>query len=133
MSHSIDKLVQVFLKIRDARAVMKAQYDREYAKLGEQQERIEAELLRMFNEMGQGIKNVKTAFGTAYREPEWRFQANDHGAYWQWARENDFADAFEHRVGQRFVKDYMDTNNGDLPPGVSGRGVDRIRVRVARN
>jgi hypothetical protein len=124
---TIDTLVKVFLKMRDARAAMKKTFDAEYKLLGDKQQRIEVEILRRFNL--HKLQNVKTEHGVAYREAERFFKAEDREAYWAWARDNDYADAFSKTPKRRFILDWMEENGGTLPPGVSSIAEDHIVIR----
>lgn len=124
---NLDTLVKVFLKMRDARSAMKAAFDREYKALGEKQLRIETEILRQFNE--HQLQNVKTEHGVAYREASRYFKAEDSEAYWQWAREHDYSDAFGKTPKRSFILDWMKENGGALPPGVSSTAEDNIVIR----
>ena len=58
-------LAKIYIQLRDRRAQRKAKYDAEDADDKAKQERIEADLLRRFNE--EGIESVRTEFGTAYK------------------------------------------------------------------
>lgn len=123
----INKLTSVHLKIRDARSDLKRKFEEEDRKLKIKQERIENEMLRFLQDSNTG--SVRTESGTFYRQEEITPTGSDWDAFYRWVRENDAFDALERRIKKTFVKEYMETHEGGIPPGVSVYREYVVRVR----
>ena len=114
---TLDQLVKVYLKIRDARAERTREYEAEDRALKDAQDTIQATLLNTLNETG--IESFKTKHGTVYRSEDILPQANDWDAFYEWVAEHKAFDALERRLKKTFISTFMEQNNGDAPPGVS--------------
>jgi hypothetical protein len=111
------RIVKAFLKMRDRRAELKAEFERQDAAIKEQQVRLEGELMKILNEAGGD--SLGTEFGTIYRSVDVKASCQDWDALYQFIRENDMFELLEKRVGKNAIKEYMDKHEGRLPPGVS--------------
>ena len=125
----INRLTKAYIKIRDARAALKKDWAAEDEKLKGKLEKIEAELLKFLNETNQ--TSSKTDAGVVYRQEEITPTGADWNAFYDWVKDNDAFDALERRIKKTFVKEYMETHDGGIPPGVSVYRENVIRVRRA--
>jgi hypothetical protein len=123
----INKLTRVYLKIRDTRSQLTQQFNEKDKELKDQQLRIEAELLRFLQ--ANSVDSVKSENATVYRQEELTPSASDWDALYSWIKEHDAFDALEKRVKKTFIKEYAETNDGALPPGVSVYREYVVRVR----
>jgi len=123
----ISTLSKAYVKIRDARGALKKQYEEEDIKLKAKLERLEAEMLRFLQE--NNTDSVKTVHGTFYRQEEITPTGADWDALYKWIAQNDAFDALERRIKKGFVKEYMETHEGGVPPGVSVYREYVVRVR----
>lgn len=121
------KLAKAYIKLRDARTELKRTYDEQDGALKAKQERLEAEMLKFLN--ANEMDSVKTAAGTFYRQEEITPTGSDWDAFYKWIADNDAFDALERRIKKTFVREYMETNNGAIPPGVSVYREYVVRVR----
>jgi len=121
------KIVRAYVAIRDARKVLTDEFNQRDGDLKSKQARLEAEMLRFLQE--SNMDSVRTESGTFYRQEIIRPAASDWDAFYGWVREQNAFDALERRIKATFVKDYMDENGGDLPPGVSVHREYAARVR----
>lgn len=124
-----DKLVKIYTKIRDARTAAKRVFDEQDKELKAKQERIEAELLRFLNE--NKLDNSRTEHGLFYRQVDVLPAGSDWEAFYDWVAKEGAFDALERRIKKGFITEYMETHDGDLPPGVSVN--KRYVLRVRRN
>jgi hypothetical protein len=85
---SVDALVNVYIKIRDARDIARKEADRIETDFEEQLDIINQQILQICEETG--ADSIKTAHGTAIRTVKSRYWTND------WERFYDFI--FEHQV-----------------------------------
>lgn len=118
--------VSLYIKMRDKKAQMKAEFDASVAPLNEKMEKLEAKLLDVFNKTG--IDSVKTEFGTAYTTTRVTASVADREIFMTHVRENDDWALLEVRASKTAVEQYRETNN-DLPPGVSTREERVVNVR----
>lgn len=116
----VERIVKVYITIRDKRAEMKRAFDEEYAKLGENLTKLENQLLRALGD--NKLDSMRTAFGTVYRQEEVKPSCQDWSALDFWVEDNPqygASDVFEKRLSKKFITDYMEAHDGNLPAGVS--------------
>ncbi len=124
-----EKLTNAYVKLRAARKALADEFNEADGALKEKQERLEVEMLRFMQE--SGTESVRTASGTFYRQENMFPSASDWDALYRWIKENDTFEALERRVKKGFVKEYMDANEGQVPPGISVHREYVARVRRA--
>ena len=120
-------LIRAYIRIRDARSALKKAFDREDGVLKENLKKIEMVMLGTLT--AQNANSVKTTEGQFYKQVDVIPTATDWPALYAWIKDNDAFDALERRVKKTFITDYMETNDGNLPPGVSVLREFVIRVR----
>ena len=119
----IDKLVRIFIKMRDRKAELSA----EVKKITAEQDVLEQELLRIAHETG--TTGFKTEHGTTYTSEETTFSMADDSTFVGFVRETGLIDLLERRPSARNVKQYMEDHNGEVPPGLNWFKQDRMKVR----
>lgn len=125
----MNRLTKAYVRIRDARSALKKDWEAQDAAFKKKLERIEAEMLRFLNETNQN--SSKTDSGIVYKQEEITPTGADWNAFYDWVKDNDAFDALERRIKKTFVKEYMETHDGGIPPGVSVYRENVIRVRRA--
>lgn len=118
--------VSMYIKMRDKKAQMKAEFDASVAPLNEKMEKLEAKLLDVFNKTG--MDSVKTEFGTAYTTTRVTASVADREIFMTHVRENDDWALLEVRAAKAAIEQYRENNN-DLPPGISMREERVVNVR----
>lgn len=126
-AHKIDKVTETYIKIRDARAQLKREYEAKDKEYVDQMDMLEAFLLSVVDNLG--IESMKTAHGTVIKSISIKPSCGDWNAFYTWIADNRAFDALEKRVKKTFIIDYMNDNKGDLPPGVSVHREYEITVR----
>jgi hypothetical protein len=121
------KVVSAHVKLRDARAKLKKEFEAADKELKEKQQRLEAVLLNHLNETH--ADSMKTEAGTFYRQEEITPTGSDWDAFYKWVADNDAFDALERRIKKTFISQYMEANKGGVPPGVSVFREFVVRVR----
>lgn len=124
-----NKVVEAYLNIRDRRAEIKREYEANDDKLKAAQAQLEGVMLKHLND--SGLDSARTAHGTFFRSESLKPSGSDWAAFYQWIGENDAFEALERRIKRDFIKEYMETHDGDLPPGVSVHREYDVRVRRA--
>jgi hypothetical protein len=118
--------VSLYIKMRDKKAQMKAEFDASVAPLNEKMEKLEAKLLDVFNKTG--MDSVKTEFGTAYTTTRVTASVADREIFMNHVKENDDWALLEVRAAKSAIEQYRENNN-DLPPGISMREERVVNVR----
>lgn len=126
----IDKLVRVYLKIRDAREDLSKKYEEDDGKLKEQQEEVKKALLSHCKELN--VDSLKTQFGTASRRVATRYWTSDWAALHHFMKENDALDLLERRVHQGNMKAFLADHPELRPPGLNADSSYEISVRRSK-
>lgn len=121
------RLAAAYIKIRDARSVELKKFEAIDNKMKEQQGVLEAHMLKFLNEAK--INSLQTDFGTIIRQQDIQPSAADWELVYDWIKKNDAFDMLERRIKKTFVTEYMETHQGDMPPGVNVHRKFVIRVR----
>lgn len=123
----IDEMVDVYQRIHEARRELKRKFDEEDRELKTDEEAIKLALLGFMQK--SGLKSVKTNHGTAYQQEEVIPTGSDWHAFYDWVREHNAFDALERRIKKTFIKEFMENNEGAVPPGVSVLRELTVRIR----
>lgn len=125
---SLDKLVQAYKAIGDARTVKRHQWETEDQALEADQIKIRAAILQIMN--ATGATSIRTDHGTAIRSFKTKPSVADWSAVYAWIVADPARfELMEKRVKSTFVKEYMDANGGQLPPGINVHQEYEISVR----
>jgi len=116
----VEKVVSVYLKIRDKKAQLTKEYDAQIAELDAKQGLLEAALLDFCKD--NGVENVKATSGTAFKTIKERIWVNDWAAVEVFVYENQAFDLLEHRIAQTAAKTWMKENpDKPIPSAVVDR------------
>ena len=107
-----NKLVKIYLKIRDKRAELSKQD----GELEEQQNIIETELLAICKETG--ADGLRTEFGTVTRSVKKRFWTSDWSSFYDFVKEHNAIELLEKRVAQSNMATFIEENPDAIPPGL---------------
>jgi hypothetical protein len=124
------KLVSVYIKIRDAKAAKTKEMEAEIAVLDTQLEAIETELLELCKATGQD--GGKTQFGSFRRSVKTRYWTSDWDAMYRFIKEHDAPQLLERRVSQTTFKEFLQENPDKLPEGMNVDSRYAITVTRAR-
>ena len=122
-----DQLVRVYIKIRDVRSKLKADYDAQDKELEDQMNLLQAELLTFCKD--GNLDSIKTSYGTASRTIKERFWTTDWDEFRKFVKENDALDLFEKRIHQTGMKQFLEENPEKLPVGLNISREYAISVR----
>ncbi len=123
----VDKLVRIYIKIRDARDQLRRELEGKEADLNEQLSLIEQEILEVCKKTG--ADSIKTKHGTAMRNVKSRFWTNDWEKFYEFLHEHKAPDLLEKRIHQSNMKQFLE-ENPDLHP--AGLNVDRTYAITVR-
>lgn len=121
------QLVELYIKLRDARAQRKAAFENDDAGDKFKQEKIESLLLVRFAESGH--ESIKTLSGTAYKSSKTSATIADKDAFFMgWVIPNQAWEFLDIKANKTSIVGYKTLNN-ELPPGINWREELTINVR----
>ena len=126
----LDELVANYIKLRDKKSLLKKQYDEKVAKVDAVMDKMEAIILKTFQD--SGIDSARTDAGTAYISTRTSATVGSREELFQWIQE-DFEERsifLENRVSKVAVEQFKAAND-DLPPGINFRSEVTVGVRRA--
>ena len=103
-----EKVVSVFIKMRDRKAEITKRYEAEIAELDAKQAVLQNALLDFCKE--NKIESIKTSFGTAFRTIKTRLFVSDWQAVEKFIYDNDAFDLLEKRLAQNAAKTWTEEN-----------------------
>lgn len=121
------QLVQVYIKIRDAKEIKRKQMEAEIAELEVQLDAVEHELLELCKATGQD--GGKTTFGSFTRSVKTRYWTSDWDSMYKFIREHDAPDLLERRIAQGNFSQFIKENPDVMPAGVNIESKYSITVR----
>lgn len=126
-SVSIERLTKVYIKIRDKRAELKAEFEEADGVLEKQLDDVKRALLDYCRE--QGVDSVRTPAGLVYRQLKSRYWTNDWESMHKFIMEHEVPEFLEKRLNQGAVKQFLEDNPDVLPPGLNTDSEYVITVR----
>ena len=123
----LSEAVELYIKLRDRKAEMKAEFDAQVAGIQEKMDKLEAKLLEVFNKTG--TDSVKTPFGTAYVSTRVSVTTADREAFMNFVRANEEWSLLEVRPSKTAVEQFRAANGNEIPPGLNIREERVVNVR----
>lgn len=123
----LSEAVEIYIKLRDKKAQLKAEFDAKVAPVNEKMDKLEAQLLDIFNKTG--MDSVKTEFGTAYSTLRTTASIADRDVFMEHVKTNEDWGLLEVRVAKSAVEQYRQSHDDELPPGVNLREERVVNVR----
>jgi hypothetical protein len=114
---SAEKLVAVYLKIRDAQEENYKKYMDAKSKLEEEMAVIEAELLTILKDIE--ATSLRTTHGLARRSVKKRYTTNDWERFHKFIVEHEAPDLLEKRIHQTNMKQFLEENPDLHPAGLN--------------
>lgn len=127
---SVDELVSVYIKIRDARDAARKQADEVDADFEEQLGIINQQILEICKETG--ADSIKTKHGTAIRTIKSRYWTNDWERFYDFMFEHNVPELLERRIHQTNIKQFLEENPDLLPAGLNVDSAYSITVRRSK-
>jgi hypothetical protein len=125
----IEKLTRVYIKMRDAKAKLSAEFKQKDDELTDQMNQIKAALLDYCKE--HEVESVRTASGLVYRSMKTRYWTSDWESMHRFIVENGVPEFLEKRLNQTVVKAFLEENPETVPPGINADSEYTITVRKA--
>lgn len=110
-----DELTAKYIKLRDFKDKVDAEYKERLSKVKTLLEQLEGEMLTFLNQSGQD--SAKTPEGTFFKKTTTSARVADWDVTIAFILENDMLNMLEHRVNKTAVEEYISAH-GTVPPGV---------------
>lgn len=127
MDVSVDKLVSVFIKMRDERDRIKRDMEKQIEDIEAQMKVVSGELLSICKETG--ADSFRTPFGTAYRTLKERYWTNDWESFHKFMQDNGAMELLERRIHQTNMKQFLEENPDMHPAGLQRDREYQITIR----
>ena len=124
-------LANVYLKIRDARAVLKTEFATNDSVLQEQMDLLETNMLDACKELN--ASSIKTPYGTIIRSVKSRYWTNDWDSMYTFIREQGAFGLLEKRLHQTNMKEFLVENPDLLPMGLNVESEYTVVVRRSKS
>ncbi len=126
---SVDKLVSVYIKMRDKRSTLLREYEEQDGAIKEQMETLESKLLDLCKSIV--ADSLKTQHGTVIRTVKTRYWTNDWASMHKFIMQHNMPDLLEKRISQTVMKQLIEENPDMMPPNLN---VDsRYAVTIRRS
>ena len=126
----LDRLTAIYIKMRDAKDKLTADYKQQYADLEEQMTVLELEMLEICKNMN--ADSIRTKAGTIVRSVKSRYWTNDWDSMYQFIKENDAYGLLEKRLHQTHMKEFLSENPDLLPMGLNVESEYTVVVRRSK-
>jgi len=127
---TVDQMVAVYIKVRDARDAARREADRIDADFEAQLDTLNKEILEICKETG--ADSIKTPHGTAIRSVKSRYWTNDWEKFYQFVFEHHAPELLEKRIHQTNIKQFLEENPDLLPLGLNVDSEHSITVRRSK-
>jgi len=131
MNYDADKLVSVYIKLRDAKDKLTREFELQAAEMQQQMSTVEQALLELCKANGQD--GGKTKHGTFTRTVKTRYWTSNWGAMYQFIQEHNAPELLEQRIHQTHMKQFLADNPSQTPEGLNVDSRYAITVRRASN
>ena len=126
----LDKLAAIYIKIRDAKDKLTADYKQQYSDLEDQMGVLEAEMLGVCKHMN--ADSIRTKAGTIIRSIKSRYWTNDWDSMYRFIKDNDAYGLLEKRLHQTHMKEFLFENPDLLPMGLNVESEYTVVVRRSK-
>ena len=126
-SPNLDMLANVYIKIRDARTTLKAEFTMQDSVLQEQMDLLETNMLDACKDLN--ASSIKTPHGTIIRSVKSRYWTNDWDSMYTFIKEQGAFGLLEKRLHQTNMKEFLVENPDLLPMGLNVESEYTVVVR----
>lgn len=117
--------VKMYIRIRDAKAAAKKEFDKSVAKMNQAMQKLEGDILTELN--AQGGESIRTEFGTAYKNIVSSASVKDREQFEEFCRESGNEAAMDIRANKKIVRELLQA--GTVVPGVNYTETTTIGIR----
>ena len=123
-----EKLVKAYIKMRDARSVLSAEYEAKDEEIKKQMQIVEQHLLEVCKKAGADSVKIH-GVGTIIRGVKTQYWTSDWEAMHNFIKENDAVELLERRIAQKAMGEFLQANPDKMPKGMNVDSKYTITVR----
>ena len=127
MSIDVNKLVRVYLKMKDAHSQLLHEFQEKESDLKTKMDKVKQALLQHCKD--NNTESVKTASGLFYRTVSKKYWTSDWESLYALINEHQVPDLLEKRIAQGNMKQFLEENPDLLPPGMNVDAAYTLYVR----
>ena len=116
MDATTEKIIETYIKIRDAKDAKAREHKEEIAKFDEQMQVLEDELKVRCEEAGG---NITTPVGYVKRKLSTRFWTSDWASLYKMIKEHDAFHILHQRISTLAMQQFLEDNPEAVPPGLN--------------
>lgn len=120
-------LVKTYLKMRDARAALSAEYEAKDKEIKDKMEVVENYLLETCKRAGGNVSIP--GVGVVIRGVSTRYWTSDWEAMHAFIKENNAIELLERRIAQRAMGEFLKSNPDKMPKGMNVESKYTVTVR----
>lgn len=124
---SVDKLVAVYIKMRDKRAELLRDYEEADGTVKAQMEVVESKLLDLCKEIG--VDRLGSKHGTVMRTVKTRYWTSDWESMHKFILEKKMPELLERRLSQTTMKQLLEENPELMPMGLNTDSKYSVTIR----
>lgn len=124
---SMDKLAQIYIKIRTKKQEVTKELELQVEALDAQLKEVAAAMKEQLQ--ASGGTSLKTEHGTIYLTKKQRFYPMDWEAFNNWVVQNNAIALLEKRIAQKNTEQWLEENPTNPPPGLQCEAELTVTVR----
>lgn len=125
MAMTLDQMVDMYVKIRDAKAEAKKAFDKETERMTQAMEKLEGMFQQQLDTLG--VESFKSDHGTVYKTLRSSVSVADRDEFYEWAVSNGELGAIDMKANAKAVRELL--QKGTQVPGVKYSESYQIGVR----
>lgn len=122
-----ERLVKAYIKMRDARSTLSAEYEAKDKELKDQMRVVEGYLLEACKRAGGNVSIP--GVGVVIRGVDTRYWTSDWEAMHNFIKENDALELLERRISQRAMSEFLKAHPDAMPKGMNVESKYTVTVR----
>lgn len=122
----LTELVEKYITLRDKKSALKGDYEEKVAAIDNVLDKLEAVLLKTFEE--SGMEACRTKAGTAYKSTRTSFTVADRDTFLEYVKQHEAWEMLESRCSKKAAEEYLKENEAP-PPGVNYRSEQVVNIR----
>ena len=125
-----EKMVEVYIKMRDKRSQLSKAFDEEDGRIKAQQDMIAEQLLELCKETG--AEGLRTPAGSVFKTVKTRYWTSDHKSMKEFILENDAFELLEQRVHQTNMRAFLEEHPDKFPKGMNIDSKYSVMIRRSK-
>jgi len=124
---SIEKLTQVYIKMRDKKAELSKELEEKIGNIDEKMKTIKMAILDQMKDLG--VESLRTDSGTVYRTTKTLYTTSDWESMHKFILEHGVPELLDKRLQQTNTKAFLEEHPDLLPPGLNATTEYSVTIR----